>query len=350
MINSSTLRRLDKNDLLRDFSDIVDKDRHNTATLLAYIAEIDRRKLYLEHACPSMFAFCTSRFHMSEAIAAKRIRAGRAAYRFPCIFDMIARGELHLSGVHQLAAHLTEENYGEVLQRAKHKSMREIEKLIAEISPKPDVPTLIRALPTKKSVEPSPLEPVEAASSSSQPSAPAPLKPKAISRPVPLAPRRYKLQITIGEETRDKLAELQALLSHQIPNGDPGEILERALDALLAETKKKKAALTDRPRRTKKKNKGSTRAIPAQTRREVFERDEGQCTFVDAKGRHCPSKWQVEFHHRIPYARGGTHDIDNIELRCRAHNQYEADLEYGAHFMAMRRYAPDHAQSGRDRD
>jgi 5-methylcytosine-specific restriction endonuclease McrA len=225
--------------------------------------------------------------------------------------------------------------------------MREIEKLIAEISPKPDVPTLIRALPTKKSVEPSPLEPVEAASSSSQPCALAPLKPKAISRPVPLAPRRYKLQVTIGEEARDKLAELQALLSHQIPNGDPGEILERALDALLAETKKKKAALTDRPRRTKKKNKSSTRAIPAQTRREVFERDEGQCAFVDAKGRRCPSKWQVEFHHRIPYARGGTHDIDNIELRCRAHNQYEAELEYGEQLMKTRRYSKsDHAQSG----
>jgi len=46
-----------------------------------------------------MFAFCTKRFHMSEAIAVKRIRAGRAATRFPCVFGMIARGELHLSGV-----------------------------------------------------------------------------------------------------------------------------------------------------------------------------------------------------------------------------------------------------------
>jgi hypothetical protein len=98
--------------------------------MLAYIAEIDRRKLYLEHACPSMFAFCTTRFHMSEAVAARRIRAGLATCRFPCIFGMIRRGELHLTGVHQLAAHLTEENHDEVLRRAKHKSMREIEKLI----------------------------------------------------------------------------------------------------------------------------------------------------------------------------------------------------------------------------
>jgi 5-methylcytosine-specific restriction endonuclease McrA len=347
MINSSTLRRLDKHDLLRDFSNIVDEDRHNAATLLTYIAEIDRRKLCLEHACPSMFAFCTNRFHMSEAIAAKRIRAGRAAYRFPCVFGMIARGELHLTGVHQLAAHLTDDNHEEVLLRAKHKSMREIEKLIAEISPKPDVPTLIRALPMKKSDEPSPLEPVEATPSTPPPSAPAPLKHKVISRPVPLAPRRYKLQVTIGEEARDKLSELQDLLSHQIPDGDPAQILERALDALLTETKKKKAAITDSPRRNQKVGKSEGRAIPARTRREVFERDDGQCAFVDGEGRRCSSRWQVEFHHRIPHARGGTHDVGNIQLRCRGHNQYEAELEYGVGFMETRRRAgAEPAQTG----
>jgi 5-methylcytosine-specific restriction endonuclease McrA len=315
----------------------VDQDRRDTATMLAYIAEIDRRKLYLEHAFPSMFAFCVKRFHMSEAVAARRIRAGRATCRFPCIFVMVARGELHLSGLHQLAAHLTQENHQEVLRKAKHRSMREIEKLIAEISPKPDVPFTVRALPFRKIESRLPVETNSQSPSTPQPSIPAPVPAKSSSRPVPLAPRRYKLQVTIGQETRDKLSELQALLSHQIPDGDPAKILERALEALLVETKKKKAALTEKPRPSRKKSETKTRAIPAQTRRDVFERDEGRCTFVDAEGRTCASAWQVEFHHRIPYARGGTHDPDNIELRCRAHNQYEAELEYGTRFMAGRR-------------
>lgn len=109
------------------------------------------------------------------------------------------------------------------------------------------------------------------------------------------------------------------------------------MDALLAETRKKRAALTDKPRRASKETKKKHRGIPARTRREVFERDEGRCTFVDARGRRCGSNWQVEFHHRIPYARGGTHDTENIELRCRAHNQYEAELDYGVAFMEARR-------------
>ena len=347
MTHTSSLRNLDKEHLLRDFSALVEKDRRDTATLLAYIAEIDRRKLYLEHACPSMFAFCTTRFHMSEAVAARRIRAGRATCRFPCILGMVARGEIHLSGIHQLAGHLTEDNHKEVLKRAKHKSMREIERLIAELSPKPDVPTSIRALPIRKTENHLPIETAPASAPSAQPGRPLPSSATPPSRAVPLSPRRYKLQVTIGEQTRDKLNELQALLSHQIPDGDPAKIVERALDALLTETKKRKAALTNRPHRTQKKSGSKTRAIPAQARREVFNRDEGRCAFVDTEGRRCSSTWQVEFHHRIPYARGGTHDIDNVELRCRAHNQYEAELGYGALFMERHRHSRSaHRRSG----
>lgn len=82
--------------LLRDLASLVERDRRDTATMLAYVAEIDRRKLYLEHACPSMFAFCVQRFHMSEAIAVKRIRGGRAAHdptqvETPFDFDRLGR-------------------------------------------------------------------------------------------------------------------------------------------------------------------------------------------------------------------------------------------------------------------
>ena len=55
--------------------------------------------------------------------------------------------------------------------------------------------------------------------------------PKRESRTTPLSPRRYKLQVTIGQGARDKLAELQDLLSHQIPDGDAAAVIEWALDA-----------------------------------------------------------------------------------------------------------------------
>lgn len=321
------LHTLEEGKLLQAFSDLVRRDRSTTANLLRYIAEIDRRELYLKHACSSMFAFCVERFHMSEAIAYKRIRGGRVASRFPRIFGMLERGELHLGGLHQLGSHLTEENHEEVLSQAKHKTVRQIEKLVAEVAPKPDVPSKIVTLPTRKPTK--------------QTQGELPSGRRAQSRPevTPLSPRRYKLQVTMAQETRDKLTEAQELLSHQIPNGDEAEILDKALDALLEKARKQKAALTNKPRKGTKRQASATRAVPAAVKREVFWRDEGRCAFVDDHGNHCRSRRFVEYHHKVPFALGGKHDSDNIELRCHVHNQYQANRDYGAEFMKRRRNA-----------
>jgi 5-methylcytosine-specific restriction endonuclease McrA len=157
----------------------------------------------------------------------------------------------------------------------------------------------------------------------------------------PLSPGRYRLQVTIGQKARDALVELQSLLSHQIPDGGLSPLIERALKALLEQIKKKKAALFRKPRRPRPGRRAQerrTRTIPAQVRREVFERDRGRCAFVSAEGKRCDCAWQLEFHHCVSYARDGPHSAQNIELRCRAHNQYEAELELGTGFMDARRW------------
>src|SRR6187402_736202 len=92
-------------------------------------------KLWAKYGHPSMFDLCVSRYHMSESTAAKRIGAARAARQFPILFEMVGRGEIHLSGVHRLKAHLTPENHRRILAQAKHKSIREIEKLVAQLAP-----------------------------------------------------------------------------------------------------------------------------------------------------------------------------------------------------------------------
>jgi hypothetical protein len=60
----------------------------------------------------------------------------------------------------------------------------------------------------------------------------------------------------------------------------------------------------------------------------VWHRDGGQCTYYGAEGR-CRSTGWLEFHHLLPFAAGGLATIDNIALRCRAHNQYEGELYFG---------------------
>src|SRR5207237_1288706 len=134
----------------------------------------------------------------------------------------------------------------------------------------------------------------------------------------PLAPERYRVQITISRETHDKLRRAQDLLRHAIPDGDPAAVFDRALTALLTQLEKSKYAATTRPHTSQQRRKRS-RHIPAALRRAVWERDRGRCAFVGTHGR-CEERGFLEFHHVIPYAAGGEAVVENIQLRCRAHN------------------------------
>ena len=70
--------------------------------------------------------------------------------KYPVILTMLEDGRLHLCGIGVLSKHLSDANYEEVLARATHKSKRELEKLVAELAPKPDVAPTIRKRPQRK--------------------------------------------------------------------------------------------------------------------------------------------------------------------------------------------------------
>jgi hypothetical protein len=61
----------------------------------------------------------------------------------------------------------------------------------------------------------------------------------------------------------------------------------------------------------------------------VWERDDGRCAYVSPQGRRCDERAFLEFHHDQPYALRGEATVDNIALRCRRHNEYEATLVFG---------------------
>ena len=363
MSSHSSLDGLTDQALLDQFGRLVHQDHHHTLALLRHIEAIDRRKLWAKYGHPSMFDLCVSRYHMSESTAGKRIGAARTARRFPILFEMVGRGEMHLSGVHRLKAHLTPENHEGILAQAKHKTIREIEKLVAHLAPRPDIPSRLRALPERSgSSTGAPLVPATSPAPATSPPyspttsttttrvepprSPAPPAPRRAPDPEPLAAGRYKLQVTIDEATHQKLEELQDLLAHKIPNGDPAAIICRALDTLLTEVRKTKLGAADKPRTRKLHTNPLSRAIPAAFKREVWARDQGRCSFVGADGHQCNETRGLEFAHREPWAKGGEHSADNLCLRCRAHNAWEAERDFGAGFMAIRPRARERPYEG----
>jgi len=151
---------------------------------------------------------------------------------------------------------------------------------------------------------------------------------------MPLSATDYRLQVTIGAETHDKLCRARDLLRHAIPDGDLATILDRALTLLLADVERRRCGAAMKPRRDSAGG-GQTRHIPAAVKREVWRRDEGRCAFISGT-RRCTETAFLEFHHVVPHADGGGATVRNVELRCKAHNQYEAVLFFGDGSDAVR--------------
>jgi 5-methylcytosine-specific restriction endonuclease McrA len=394
---TTRLAALSNNDLLTEVKRLAARESEATADLVASLAELDARRLYLDQGCSSLFTYCTQVLHLSEHSAYHRIEAARAARKFPLILERLSRGVITLTAVGLLAPHLTMENHRDLLDAAHNKSKRDVELLVARLRPREDVPASVRKLPaTNLSVststiavaderatgaavlaggqEPAPAGAVTTSDDSTAPGggvasaggrADAALllvsagssPPKRPAVVAPLAPERYKVQMTVSAETHAKLRRAQDLLRHTIPDGDVAAVFDRALTVLITDLEKRKLAATRRPhvpsraserghtveaaraperwserRKMPERRGGCCRHIPAAVKRAVWARDEGRCAFVGAAGR-CTETGRLEFHHLIPYAAGGKASVDSIALRCQAHNGLEAERWFGTEVL-----------------
>ena len=351
--------------LLRELEALVAQERTALAAVLAHIAEVDARRLYLPAGFPSMHAYCVGALRLSEDAAYKRIQAARAARQFPALFTAVAAGRLHLAAVCLLAPHLTTENADELLAAATHRTKSEVEELLSQRFPRTEWLALVQAIPGSPSLRNGPLAPgqveaeeagrvgaitgqlapgqVEAEGAGRLGAIAGPLAPGQVEAPVPhprvtpLAPGRFALQFTIGQDTHDKLRYAQALLSHRLPAGDVAQVFDLALDALLRQLEQQKFAATGKPRPRARRASASARHVPARVKRAVWERDQGRCTFVSERRERCPGRKFLEFDHIEPVARGGQATVENLRLRCRGHNACEAERTFGAGFMAEKR-------------
>jgi hypothetical protein len=339
---------LSDHDLLDRLAALAVKEREASVELVAHLAALDARpSLYAGQGYGSLFAYCTEALRLSEDAACNRITAARTCRRFPAILESLASGAMSLTSVRLLHQHLTAGNCQEVLARASGRSRREIEALVAELAPRPDVPTSVRKLPAAAATplvgvlsvaSTTPTEPPKSDTVTGHPEPTA--APPPVRRPIieNTSPERYRVQLTIGKESHERLRRLQSLLRREIPSGDAGAIVERALALLLDKVESAKIGATKNPRPSPPIRPGTDRSLPRSTRvrdiprhvkREVWRRDGGQCAFVGPDGHRCTERAFLEFHHVQAHALGGPATADNISLRCRRHNQYEGELVFG---------------------
>jgi hypothetical protein len=456
-------------ELLAATRSLVGRSNQLLGALLAHLGEVEARGIHRTRACSSLYTYCIYELRYSEDEAFRRVAAARLVRRFPALWDAVAAGELHLTGLLMLGPHLTDENIRQILLRARHRTKKEIARLVRELDPLPEVPPRIEPLgpaparllsdaPTWEAFVSS-MCPVRELGPGERPrdwmkdedegeaaatvgagftrsdneavSASEDASRRAASAG-PLSPQRYKVQFTAGEEYVKLVEEAQALLSHSAPRATLAEIQLRAMRALVAELKRRKHAVATWPEKpgctvpppaqsvdasrstaaresalksdpeperptasaeseqqsgaesaqqsdaesaeqsdveSELKSEGPVtgappslrplteqcferaesaqprrrgRYVPAAVRHAVFERDEGRCTYADSSGRRCAETHRLELHHLWAFARGGEHTVDNLTLRCHAHNALAAEEDFGRPLIELARGAGEH--------
>jgi hypothetical protein len=265
--------------------------RHNvlTADLLAHLAEVDARGIYRERSCSSLHTYCVYELRFSEDEAQRRSQAARTARQFPMLFEMLAEGAIHMTGLLLLAPHLTAENCAELLARARFRTKRELERLIAEIAPRADVPSRIEPLGpgpktaanlwqaytaslrgrvrdlelgTGRGEAPAPVfdlseqaaisELNEDLPASALAETPAPAPKETTHHAAdsdPVVPLRYRIEFTVGQDYVDGLEEARNLLQRQVPNRDVARVHELAMGMFVEHLRKRRGVVSGARRR-----------------------------------------------------------------------------------------------------
>ncbi|MET0414376.1 MAG: hypothetical protein ABW217_23900 [Polyangiaceae bacterium] len=375
-----------------------------SAQLLAHLAEVEARGIHRNMACATLYTYCVYELRMSEDEAQRRCRAARLCRQFPLLLEMLSDASIHLTGILLLGPHLTDDNHREVLARARYRTKREIEKLVAELAPRHDVPARIeplhvaarpsadhatmmaalcgpvRNLPAGNGRGEAPLGALAGLELTDESSLPSPASlPEA--EPAPARAMHYKVQFTADQEYMSLLEEARDLLAHVNPTRDFVEVQRRALELLVAQLRKRKHAARASAVSQSAEAKAKTSAcnevqgaaleapegpvarpgadsvdethiapvpiharVPQHTRRPtaavargVWQRDGGRCSYVDARGQRCRETSLLEYHHQQAWALGGATTVDNISLRCRAHNALAAEQDFGREHMACKR-------------
>ncbi len=320
------LRSLSDDLLLKGTLQLAQKERETTLEVLHHFREVDRRSLFATLAYPSLFEYAVKELKYSASAANRRIASMRLLRELPEIEKKVESGVLSLSTLSQAQVFFRQENSSlkskrEVLLSLENKSTREVERELVSRCAEPE-----RLIPDKL---------------------------RAVSA------THTELKLLVEDNFLSKLEELRNHLGCKMPHATLKELFDFALDRALYELKpkapreatqsKRKTAATIEKKLVKDRaienkivkqatleaKKAATRYVPVEVEREVWQRDRGQCSFVNpASKQRCTSKHGLELDHIHPHALGGGQTTSNLRLRCRAHNQLAAVQSFGQHKMA----------------
>jgi hypothetical protein len=373
----NTLKRLTDSELLTATQELVKTERVTTTAILHHLREVERRKLYADLGCSSLFEYAVRELGYSNSGAGRRIAAMRLMTEIPEVAGKLESGALSLGSVCQAQSYFREmrqtvasagaeasdiigntvegmpfsiptlqpqqglslEAKRAVLSRLEQKSTREAERILLELSGP-------RALPPERTRQ--------------------------------VTPEHTEVRFVLNAELKAQLETVRSLLG---PKGVHLSFAELVAEMAclsaerLAEKKFGKRRVAESQRATPPSevpsqslpstsvlgitspstpSAGSAAAAadPDPCHRSIG--DEGRCETLAARSRYvsqatrhavwqraharcqcCGTQRNLELEHVKPFALGGTHELNNLQLLCRSCNLRRGVKTFGPH--AMRR-------------
>ncbi|NBS53856.1 MAG: HNH endonuclease [Spartobacteria bacterium] len=346
-----------------------------TADLLRYLAEYEHRQLHLRDGFSSIYVFLTRGHGYSEGAAARRSTVAKFSRHYPTVLISIAAGDLSLSVVDLLARavnkqELSADHVPTLLSQLKRKSKTEAESILAEwgcrvvkgpqrerirevgITAVPCEPIATEARENsfgfafnQASTNPSKQESADCSQDTED----------SLDHDQPIE-TEFQISLRLSKAAMNQLKRAQELLgTNDIAStieklasfhNDKKDPLKNPKQAkTIKTTLPPLAAVTDRngdtvncntvpskPRKTMQTT--NSRYIAPQTRRATYQKSSGQCSYVDSiTGRRCEERKHLEVDHINPFAKGGDHSPENLQILCRAHNMMRARDEFGDRFI-----------------
>jgi len=288
-------KTLSDDDLWTRTRTLATEERRVTLEVLRHLREVEARGLHYDRGYPSLYEYVVRELRYSEGSAYRRIQAMRLLREIPEVESKIEQGSISLTTVTKIQSHCREapmEIKRSLLFAMEGKSSREVDQAIAESS-------------TVKSF-------------------------RETTRWI--APNTIELKLFLEKPTFSSLDKLRAVKSHTKDAQSYSGLVTRLVE--LGEERWIVA------QRTASSTRGSTasgnveyadpRYINPALRREVQQRDQQRCSFVDPlSGKACASTHWLQIDHIQPIALGGKTELANLRLLCGAHNKHRARKTFG---------------------
>jgi hypothetical protein len=267
---------------------LVKEERRLTGLIIENLQKISDSKLFVEMGFASLFQYCTQALGYSEASAYRRIEAVKVMRAVPEVKGKLNSGALNLTTI-AVAQNFFKNNKTTVeekrraIEKIEGCSKREAEKALAQLFE---------------------------------------VSPPEIKEKVHFHREGASLQIVLPQEVLEQLDRIKSLRSHKNPSMSYAEVIADMCEIVLKKTDPSEKTIKPKFEGEEAPQSANPRYIPARIKSAVWQRDQGQCTFVDTKsGRRCSSKHLLQMDHDTPLFLGGETSRQNLRLLCHSHHR-----------------------------